>query len=143
MSLDSYKEHFTTLIEAGFVAVNQSDEDSAVKLFKAAEVLKPGNFLPQLGLGYMHLCKLELSQASKIFTNVLEKEPENEIAKAFLGLCLSLNPSEVDKGADILKETDKTTKDPLLKNLTSSALTFVDKFVKKAPTPTQGPQKNK
>jgi hypothetical protein len=139
MSLDSYIDHFTIMIEAGFVAVNQSDEDSAVKLFKAADALKPGHFLPQLGLGYLHLCKLELKQSSKIFTDVLEKEPDNEIAKAFLGLCLSLNPTEVDKGTDILKETDKSTKDPLLKNLTSSALTFVDKFVKKAPTPTQGP----
>ena len=141
MSLESYKEHFTTMIEAGFVAVNQSDEDTALKLFKAADVLKPGHFLPQLGKGYLHLCKLELKLACKIFTDVLEKEPDNEIAKAFLGLCLSLNPSEVDKGTDILKETDSSTKDTLLKTLTSSALSFVERFVKKAPTPTQGPMK--
>ena len=141
MSLESYKEHFSTMIEVGFIAVNQSDEDSAVKLFKAADALKPGHFLPQLGKGYLHLCKLELKQACKVFTEVLEKEPDNEIAKAFLGLCLSLNPNEVDKGAAILKETDKSTSNPLLKNLTSNALSFVEKFVKKAPTPTQGPMK--
>ena len=141
MSLETYQEHFSTLIEAGFIAVNQSDEDSAVKLFKAAEALKPGHFLPQLGRGYLHLCKLELKQACKIFTEVLQKEPNNEIAKAFLGLCMGLNPSEADQGAKILKETDKATKDPLLKDLTSSAIAFVEKFVKKAPTPAQGPQK--
>lgn len=141
MSLEPYKEHFSTMIEAGFIAVNQSDEDSAVKLFKAAETLKPGHFLPQLGRGYLHLCKLELKQAVKVFTDVLEKEPTNEIAKAFLGLCLSLNPSEADKGTKILQEAEKNTKDPLLKDLTSKAVAFVDKFVKKAPTPTQGPTK--
>ncbi len=141
MSLESYKEHFSLFIEAGFIAVNQSDEDSAVKLFKAAETLDPGHFFPHLGRGYLHLCKLELKQASKIFTDVLEKEPNNEVAKAFLGLCLSLNPSEVDKGTEILKETDKATKNPLLKTMTSNAIAFVEKFVKKAPTPTQGPLK--
>lgn len=141
MSLESYKQHLTTLIEAGFIAVNQSDEDSAVKLFKAADLLSPGDFLPKLGMGYLHLCKLELKQACSVFNDVLEKEPENEIAKAFLGLCMSLNPNEVDKGAEILKEADKSTKNPLLKNMTSNAIAFVDKFVKKAPTPTQGPIK--
>ncbi len=141
MSLDAYQEHFSTMIEAGFIAVNQSDEDSAVKLFKAAETLRPGHFLPQLGRGYLHLCKLELKQACKIFNEVLVKEPNNEIAKAFLGLCLSLNPSESDQGTKILKETDKATKDPLLKDLTSTAIAFVEKFVKKAPTPAQGPMK--
>lgn len=141
MGLESYKENFSIFIEAGFVAVNQSDEDSAVKLFKAADTLNPGHFLPQLGRGYLHLCKLELKQACKIFTDVLEKEPNNEVAKAFLGLCLSLNPNEVDKGSEILKEMDQSTKNPLLKNLTSNAISFVEKFVKKAPTPTQGPMK--
>ena len=141
MSLDSYKDHFSTMIETGFIAVNQSDEDSANKLFKAAETLKPGHFLPQLGRGYLHLCKLELKQSCKIFKEVLEKDPDNEIAKAFLGLCLSLNPTEVDKGEEILKETGRNTTNPLLKNLTSSAISFVEKFVKKAPTPTQGPLK--
>ena len=141
MSLESYQEHFSTLVEAGFIAVNQSDEDSAVKLFKAAETLKPGHFLPQLGRGYLHLCKLELKQACKIFTDVLQKEPNNEIAKAFLGLCMGLNPSEADQGTKILQETDKATKYPILKDLTSSAIAFVEKFVKKSPTPAQGPQK--
>ncbi len=141
MSLESYKNHLTTFVEAGFIAVNQSDEDSAIKLFKAAELLSPGDFLPKLGMGYLHLCKLELKQACKVFTEVLETEPNNEIAKAFLGLCLSLNPNEVDKGSQILKETDQQTKDPLLKNMTSNAISFVEKFVKKAPTPTQGPLK--
>lgn len=139
MSLEPYQEDFTTLVEAGFIAVNQSDEDSAVKLFKAAELLQPEHFMPKLGRGYLHLCKLELKQACKVFSDVLEKEPENEIAKAFLGLCLSLNPKEVDKGTEILKATDDSTKNPMLKNLTSQAISFVEKFVKKAPTPTQGP----
>lgn len=138
MSLEPYKEHYVTMIEAGFIAVNQSDEDSAIKLFKAADLLTPGNFMSQLGIGYLHLCKLELKQSCKIFSDVLEKDPNNEIAKAFLGLSLSLNPKEVDKGTEILKEADKGTKDPFLKNLTGNALSFVDKFIKKSPTPSEG-----
>jgi hypothetical protein len=141
MSLELYQEDLTTLVEAGFIAVNQSDEDSALKIFKAVEVLQPDHFMPKLGRGYLHLCKLELKQAAKIFSDVLEKEPENEVAKAFLGLCLSLNPKEADKGTEILKAAGSETKNPMLKNLTSQAISFVEKFVKKEPTPTQGPAK--
>ena len=141
MSLELYQEDLTTLVEAGFIAVNQSDEDSALKIFKAVEVLQPDHFMPKLGRGYLHLCKLELKQAAKIFSDVLEKEPENEVAKAFLGLCLTLNPQEADKGTEILKAAGSETKNPMLKNLTSQAISFVEKFVKKEPTPTQGPAK--
>lgn len=137
MDNQKYKHHFITMVEAGFIAVNQADEDSAIKLFKAASLLNPDHFLSKVGFGYLHLCKLELKQAVKYFNEVLEKDPENEMCKAFLGLSLSLNPSEVSQGEELLEETNKTAKDPMIKNLASSALNFVSKFVKKTPTPTQ------
>jgi tetratricopeptide (TPR) repeat protein len=143
MDNQKYKHHFITMIEAGFVAVNQADEDSAIKLFKAAGLLNPEHALSKVGFGYMHLCKLELKQAVKYFNEVLEKDPENEMCKAFLGLSLSLNPSEVSAGEKILEETQKAAKDPTIKNLASSALGFVSKFVKKTPTPTQGAASHK
>lgn len=141
MSLEQYNQDFITMIEAGFIAVNQSDEDSAVKLFKAAALLNPSSFLPQLGKGYIHLCKLELKQAVTVFNQILEIEPHNEIAKVLLGLCHSLSPQEADKGTAILKEAEKTSSDPSVKTLTENAIAFVEKFVKKTPTPAQGAQK--
>lgn len=129
--LTKYKDHFVLLVEAGFIAVNQADEDAAVKLFKASELLNPQNSLPKVGMGYMHLCKLELKQACKLFDEVLAKEPNNEMAKAFLGLSYALSPTEIVKGEKILQESAQKAKDPAIKNLASTALDFVERFVKK------------
>lgn len=136
--LQKYKDHYILLAEAGFIAINQADEDAAIKLFKAAELLDPQNFLPKVGIGYMHLCKLELKQAVKCFEEILAKHPENEMARAFLGLSLSLNPSEVAKGEKVLEEAIHDCRDPLIKDLAKNSLEFVEKFVKKAPSPSQG-----
>ena len=138
MGLQKFKDDFILLAEAGFIAINQSDEDAAVKLFKAAELLKPENSLPKIGLGYMHLCKLELKAAIKLFEEVIAKEPDNEMAKTFLGLTMALTPTDVAKGEKILHNTAKHVHDPMLKSLAETAIAFVDKFVKKGPTPTQG-----
>ncbi len=134
-----YQNHFITMAEAGFIAVNQADEDSAVKLFKAASLLRPEEVLPQVGFGYLHLCKLELKKAAEIFSGILEKHPESEMAKTFLGLCYSLNPTEVSKGEVLLSDSAASAKDPTIKTLAVSALDFVEKFVKKSPTPVQAP----
>ena len=142
MSLQQYKEDFILLVESGFIAVNQFDEDAAAKLFRAAELLDPSNSLPQLGMGYIHLCKLELKQASSIFSSLLLKDPQNDMAKALLGLSLSLNPAEVAKGEKTLEEAHHS-KDPMVKNLAKNALEFVNKFVKKTPSPAQSTSPNK
>lgn len=142
-NLQKFKEHFILLCEGGFIAVNQADEDAATKLFKASELLNPHNTLPKLGMGYMHMMKLELKQACKIFDEVLAIEPQNEMAKAFLGLSYALTASEVNKGEHLLEETAKRAHDPMIKNLASSALEFIEKFIKKAPTPVQKPLEKK
>lgn len=136
--LQQFKEHYVLMAEAGLIAISQSDEDAAIKLFKASELLNPEGVLPRIGMGYMHFCKLELKQAAKIFEEILEKDPSNEMAKTFLGLSMSLNPAEVAKGEKVLEESMKSCKDPLVKDLTKSAIDFVNKFVKKAPSPVQG-----
>ena len=137
MNYQKYQPHFIVMTEAGFVAVNKGDEDSAVKLFKAAALIAPDQSLPKIGFGYIHLCKLELKQAAKVFSDILEIEPDNEMAKTFLGLSLSLNPTELSKGEEILAETDRTAKDPMIKDLASNALKFVSRFVKKASSPVE------
>jgi hypothetical protein len=124
------KDYFL-LLEAGFVAVNQTDEDSAMKLFMAAQALRPKNVFPEIGYGYMHMCKLELKQAEEMFTKVLEKEPMNEMAHSFLGICKSMIPGKTTEGEKILEKVDKSTKDTDIKELISRAHEFIDTFVKK------------
>lgn len=134
MASKKFKEDFILLAEAGFIAVNQADEDAALKLFKAAEMLDPKNILPKIGFGYLHLHKLELKQAIKYFDEVLEIDSHNEMAKAFKGLSVSMMPHGADKGEKILEQTVKS-KDPNIKKLAHSAIDFIDKFIKKSPGP--------
>jgi hypothetical protein len=138
-----FKDHFLLLCEAGFIAVNQADEDAAVKLFKASSLLNPANTLPKVGMGYMHMMKLELKQACKLFDEVLAVEPDNEMAYAFLGISYALTSSELNKGEKILEETAHKSSDPMIKKLANTAIDFVERFIKKAPTPLQAPLKPK
>lgn len=138
----NYKEDWILLLEAGFIAVNQMDEDSAVKLFKASELLNPENGMPKIGMGYLHLHKLELKQAIKMFEEVLAKDPKNDMAKAFLGIAMSLSPTSLEKGEKILEQSKKSN-DPLIQKLSDTAIDFADKFVKKSPGPAQSPRKSK
>jgi len=133
-------EDFILLIEAGFVAVNHADEDSALKLFKAAELLNPNDQLSKIGMGYLYLHMLDLKKASKLFEDALAAEPNNEVAKAMLGISLSLDPSMSDKAEKILNQTHKSS-DESIQNLSDVALNFVNKFIKKAPSPVQGQSK--
>ncbi len=141
--LQQFKDHFILLCEAGFIAVNQADEDAATKLFKASELLNPQNTLPKVGQGYMHMMKLELKQACTLFDEVIAKEPDNEMAKAFLGLSYALTATDVAKGENLLEETSKKAEDPQVKKLADSALEFVETFIKKAPTPVEKKPENK
>lgn len=133
--LNQFKEDYFLLLEAGFLAVNDADEDSAKKLFHAAQILRPQEAFPKLGYGYLHFCKLEIKEATEKFKEVLAVEPENSIAKTLLGLCLSMGSSTMSKGEAMLESTMTETQDAGMKNLLHSAMDFVDKFLKKAPSP--------
>ncbi|MGD0664858.1 MAG: HrpB1 family type III secretion system apparatus protein [Rhabdochlamydiaceae bacterium] len=136
--LQTYKDDFVLLLETGFIAAGQTDEDAAKKLFRAAQLLSPHNMLPKVGYGYIHLLKLELKQACKMFEEVLKAEPDNQMAKALLGLSTSLTIKDADKGEKLLEEAMKGSKDPYIKNMAQTGIEFVEKFVKKQPTPVQG-----
>ncbi len=136
-SVEQYKDHFVLLLEAGFIAVNQADEDSARKLFKGAQLLNPESSLPRIGLGYLHFHKLELAQAVAVFDQVLEKEPNNQMAMTFKGMSLSLTPNKMDEGEKILKEIAEKAATGDVKEVADSTIQFVDKFIKKAPSPAE------
>lgn len=141
-NLKDYKADWILFLESGFIAVNQADEDAAVKLFKAAALLEPDSVLPKVGMGYLHLHKLELKKACQMFEEVLAKEPKNDMAKAFLGICMSLSPASFDKGEKILEQTHKSH-DPMIKKLSDTAIDFAERFLKKPPNPMHGQNKGK
>lgn len=137
MSMKEYKKDFINFLECGFIAVNQADEDAAIKLFKAASLTNPESTFPKIGLGYLHLHKLELTEAKEAFEWVVKKEPNNEMAKSFLGIVMTMTPSDVMKGEKLLVQTEKS-EDKEIKKLSSTALDFVERFIKKEPTPLEG-----
>jgi hypothetical protein len=138
-----YKDDFVLLLETGFIAANQADEDAAMKLFRASQLLNPESSLPKVGFGYVHMLKLELKQACHHFEEVLKKEPNNHMARALLGLSISLTTKEVERGEGLLKEVLKKSDDPAVKTMADTAIEFVEKFVKRSPTPVQGQPQTK
>lgn len=133
--LKKYEEDFFLFLEAGFIAINQADEDSAVKLFKTCELLQPENPLIKIGFGYLHLHKLELKQACEYFEEVLRIDPSNEMATTFLGVALSLTPDKVSKGEQMLEKSARDSSDSQVKKVANTTLDFVEQFVKKTPGP--------
>lgn len=140
--LNKYKSDLLLFLEAGFIAVNQADEDSALKLFKAAKLLDSSNPLCGIGMGYLHLHKLEIKESIRHFEEVVKKDPSNEMAKAFLGIAMAMSAEKVNEGEKILHET-QNSHDKGIKNLSNTAIDFVEKFVKKAPSPVEGKTKKK
>lgn len=134
--LKQFNDDFVLFLECGFIAVNQTDEDSAEKLFAASHLIRPDNLVPEIGYGYLHLMKLELKQACQRFEKVLKKEPNNQMAKALLGLSLCFTPKGVSKGEELLHDAGKS-KDKDVKRMTDTAIDFVESYIKKAPTPAE------
>ncbi len=137
MSNQTFKacdKDFFLFLEAGFVAVNHMDESSALKLFMAAQVLRPENIFPKIGYGYMHMCKLELRQAEETFLSVLKKDPANEMASSFLAITKSMIPGKTSEGEKMLDELAKKTSDPDIKELVQRSHEFIDQFIKKEAT---------
>jgi hypothetical protein len=128
---DLFREDFALLIEAGFVAVKQLDEVAATRLFRAAQTILPEATAPQVGLGYIALNKLEIKEASRLFEGVLQKEPGNDLAKAFLGICLLLNKERREEGEVLVRGIAETTEDPTVKNLCTISLEWAEKDLKK------------
>ena len=126
-----YNNDYFLFLEAGFVAVNQCDEDSALKLFMAAQTLRPDNVFPKIGYGYMHMCKLELKQAEEMFNSVLRSDPKNELALSFLGITKSFMPSKAAEGEKILADLSKITNDEDMKTLVNTSQEFIDAHIKK------------
>lgn len=129
--VNELKGDFPLLIEAGFVAVNQNDEASALRLFHAAQVLEPMSTAPKIGFGFIALNKLELEEAEKHFQGVLKSDSEHHLAQAFLGITLAFNEKTRSKGRELLEDAMEKSDDPHVKNLGEVSLGWINKDFKK------------
>jgi hypothetical protein len=135
MLLTELKEDFALLIEAGFIAVKQLDETSAMRIFNAAQVLNPDHSAPKIGIGYIALNKLEVKKATQIFEGVVAKEPTNWLAQTFLGISLLLTKPKRKKGERLIHEAMEKSGDPTIKNLGSISLEWAQKDLYKTGSP--------
>ena len=103
--LDVFKEDFALLFEAGMVAIKQGDEASAKALFQALSVLNPEHTAHELGIGLLYLHKMDLTTAEGIFRGVVEKDPENWSAKAFLSLTLMMIVLQQGSSFEVRRES--------------------------------------
>lgn len=130
-----FQSDFPLLLEAGFIAVKQLDEISAFRLFTAAQVVNPTSTAPQIGLGYIALNKLDLKEAVRLFKQVVDKEPNNHLARAFYGICLLLNKQRREEGEKIIKDVIEKAQDPTIKTLGETSLEWAEKDLKKMKAP--------
>lgn len=140
--IQEFKEDFSLLIEAGFVAVKQLDETSATRIFNAAQIISPDSTAPQIGLGYIALNKLEVKEATRVFEEVIKKEPDNHLAQTFLGICFLLSKPKRKKGEKLIQEAMKNTDNPSIKNLGEVSLEWANKDLKKKEAPFFAAKKN-
>lgn len=133
--IEELKEDFSLLIEAGFVAVKQLDAISSSRIFVAGQMISPHHIAPKIGLGYIALNQLNMKEATYIFEEINKSEPENLLAKTFLGICYLLSKPKRKKGEKIIKEAIEKTEDPTIKNLGLISLEWADKDLNKAKAP--------
>jgi tetratricopeptide (TPR) repeat protein len=136
--LEQFQSDFALLLEAGFLAVKQLDEISALRLFNAAQAINPTSTAPQIGLGYIALNKLDLKEAVRHFKQVIEKEPENHLAQAFYGICLLLNKQKREEGEKLIHDIIAKSDDPTIKALGEVSLEWAEKDLKKIGNVTGG-----
>jgi len=133
--IEELKQDFALLIEAGFVAVKQLDAVNSSRIFVAAQMLSPDHTAPQIGLGYIALNQLNIKESTHIFEAIVEKEPENYLARTFLGISYLLSKPKRKKGERIIKEAMEKTDDEVIKNLGSISLEWAEKDLKKEKAP--------
>lgn len=133
--LEPFQEDFKMLLEAGFMAVQQQDEPNARKLFHAAGALRPEHSAPKVGLGYIALNKLQLKEAEEVFEDILKVDPENQLARAFLGIAYLLSEPKRGDGEKLVKEAMKKTDDQTIVTLCQTSLDWADKDLKRTAAP--------
>lgn len=133
--LDFFTTDYSLFIEAGFVAIKQADEIAARRLFKAAEALNPSNPASQLGLGYIALNKLQITEASTIFEAILKKDPTHYLAQALLGVSYILTKDKKKQGEALVRDASEKSNDPTITNLFEVCTEWMAKDLSKMKIP--------
>lgn len=117
--IKEFKVDAPMLVEAGFVAIKQVDEDSAKKCFLGAMVIDQDLSLPVVGLGMVSLLKLDLAEAERLFNIVLQKEPDNQMARTMLGITnlYRISDEGLKEGKSLIEEAMDETDDHSIKEL--------------------------
>ncbi len=119
-ALQEFSEDLSLLAETGLIAIKQGDEESAKKLFNAVGVIDPQSITKKMGYGLIALHKMEVKKAQDSFQDILNGDPSNQRAKAFLAFTHILS---------VLEEGDDATKMKSLKlsaQMAEEALTQAD-----------------
>lgn len=127
-----FKQDLGLMVEAGLIAIKQGDEESAKKLFNAADILDPGATSATMGHGLIALHKMDIPNAKKYFNQVLKNEKDNYRAKAFLAFSNVLSVLQegsdqekvkaLQEGAKLAQEVLDNCKEPSTRELAQSLL---------------------
>jgi predicted Zn-dependent protease len=129
--LKDYRTDFASFVEAGFIAVKQCDEQSAIRLFGAAYTLQPAHPAPHLGLGYLYLNMEQLDRAIPLLEDSLKLDPSIALTKALLGGALILANKEQARASQLLEEVARED-DPDAKKMAQVWMQVRDKLAEKA-----------
>lgn len=127
---ETLKDDVTLLLEGGFVACKQLNEEAARALFDAARVLDPKNATVEIGHAFIELNKLELEAAKRFINDALEKDPKSELAQAFMGIAMAFNPETRAKARALVRSVIEKSEQEDVKNLCSITLQWIEKDFK-------------
>ncbi len=122
-----YRDDAILLIELGFIAIKQSDEMNALRLFSAAQLLNLKSVAPLIGMGYIAIHKTDTKGAREIFQKVLKIEPENELANVFLQMCSLIDNTNVKTAHKNLVKLNENSVDETTKTFCTSLIKWCEK----------------
>ena len=95
-------QDFLLFVEAGCTAVDQANDRAALQLFHCAALLDGTSSLPEVGIGYLHLCRKNFAAAREHFANAVERDGNSELAQALYALSSALLPEKHSQGMSLL-----------------------------------------
>lgn len=90
-TLQDFKMDLPLMVEMGLIAIKQGDEESAKKLFNSVAVIDPESTMKKMGYGLIAIHKMDIKNGITLFEEILQVEPTNYRAQAFLGFAYLLS----------------------------------------------------
>lgn len=136
-------EDIAMLAEMGFIAINQLDEVSAMRLFTAVKMLDHEQTIGILGTAIVLLHKMDLERAMILFNNILEREPEHYLAQTYIAVCQILGKKHMQEGVKAMERIQKATEDPTILQLCDLWLGIVKEHKERESSPLKGHEASK